>query len=40
MFIDILTSVLTGDDHGKQLMVFCLQNAGMHVFELNPRDGG
>ena len=38
MFIDILTKVLTGCEMttGKQPMVFCSQNAGMHVFELKP----
>lgn len=42
MFIDILTKVLTGCalTTGKQPMVFCSQNAGVHVFELKPGTEG
>ena len=38
MFIDILTKALCGCEMttGKQNMVFCSQNAGVHVFELKP----
>jgi hypothetical protein len=38
MFIDILIKALSGAalTAGKQQMVFCSQNAGIHVLELKP----